>query len=83
MRLGGAKTVVLVSTTALLAAVAALMLADLEWRRRQALELAEAGAENRAVIAAEYVRGRFTLVDTSLRQLVLHGRRVAGVSAVR
>ena len=80
MRLGGAKTVVLVSTTALLAVVAALMLADLEWRRRQALELAEAGAENRAVIAAEYVRGQFTLVDTSLRQLVLHGRRVAGVT---
>ena len=56
------------------------MLADLEWRRRQALERAEAGAENRALIAAEYVRSQFALVDTSLRQLVLHGRRVGGLS---
>ena len=79
MRLGGAKTVVLASTAALLAAVAALMLADLEWRRRQALEQAEGSAENRAVIAAEYVRSQFALVDTSLRQLVLHGRRVRGL----
>lgn len=57
------------------------MLADLEWRRRQALESAESRALNRAEITAEYVRGRFTLVDTSLRQLVIHGRRVGGSRA--
>ena len=57
------------------------MLADLEWRRRQALERAEGGAENRALVAGEYVRSQFTLVDTSLRQLVLHGRRVGGLTA--
>ena len=52
------------------------MLADIEWRRRQAIESAESRAQNRAEITAEYVRGRFALVDTSLRQLVIQGRRI-------
>ena len=68
-------------TTALLVAVASLMLADLEWRRRQALEAADARAQNRADITAEYVRGRFALVDAALRQLVIHGERVGGSQA--
>ena len=57
------------------------MLADLEWRRRQALEAADARAQNRADITAEYVRGRFALVDAALRQLVIHGERVGGSQA--
>jgi signal transduction histidine kinase len=79
LRLVAPKSLVLFFATALLAAVAALMLADLEWRRRLAIESAESRAANRALIAAEYVRGQFALVDTALRQLVIHGRRVGGL----
>jgi signal transduction histidine kinase len=81
LRPGSPKPVVLAFTAALLVVVAGLMLADLQWRRRQALDSAEARAQNRADITAEYVRGRFALVDAALRQLVIHGERVGGSQA--
>jgi signal transduction histidine kinase len=80
LRLGRPKLLVLCFAAALLSAVAVIMLADLEFRRRQSLQSAGLRAANRALIASEYVRGRFALVDTSLRQLIVHGRRVRGLA---
>jgi signal transduction histidine kinase len=72
------QSLILAFTATVLLAVAALQITDLWWRRARALNTAESRAVDLANILAEYVRGTFALADTSLRQLVIHGRRVGG-----
>ncbi len=68
-------------TLTVLVAVAALVTADLWWRRERVLKSADTRAGNLATVLAEYVRGSLTSADAALRQLVVHGRRVGGPSA--
>ncbi len=75
------KILVLAFTAFILAAVGVVVVADLLWRREQALTAAEARAQNLAFVLSEYVRGSFAATDASLRQLVIHGRRVGGATA--
>jgi signal transduction histidine kinase len=75
------RSLILFFTATILLAVAALQVTDLWWRRARALTAADARAANLSSILAEYVRGSFVLADTSLRQLVIHGRRVGGAKA--
>ena len=77
------RSLILIFTATILLAVAALQVTDLWWRRAKALKAADARAQNLSSILAEYVRGSFALADTSLRQLVIHGRRVGGARALR
>jgi signal transduction histidine kinase len=77
------RSLILIFTATILLAVAALQVTDLWWRRAKALKAADARAQNLSSILAEYVRGSFALADTSLRQLVIHGRRVGGARASR
>ena len=72
------RSLILIITATILLAVAALQVTDLWWRRAHALSAADARAANLSSILAEYVRGSFVLADTSLRQLVIHGKRVGG-----
>ena len=75
------KSLVLAFAAAVLLAVMALQGTDLWWRRAADLQAAEARAARISAVAAEYVRGIFDVSDTSLRQLVIHGRRVGGPQA--
>src|SRR5947209_1295578 len=70
----------------LLAACALVVLgvlraADLWWRRDQIERAGERRAANLALILAEYLREAFTAVDSSLRQLTIHGQRIGGPHA--
>jgi signal transduction histidine kinase len=75
------KSLILAFTASVLVAVAALQAADLWWRRDQTLETAEARARNLAFVLSEHIRGTFADVDTTLRQLAIHARRVGGPDA--
>jgi signal transduction histidine kinase len=75
------KLNLLAFTITVLIAAAALEIADLWWRRDNALNGAETRATNLAVVLAEYVRGSFESADAALRQLQVHGNRVGGASA--
>jgi signal transduction histidine kinase len=66
-----------------LIAVAALEIADLWWRRDNALKNAETRAINLDRVLAEYVRGSFASADAALRQLQVHGARIGGSSATK
>lgn len=84
-RLSGAlrrhqKLNILAFTVTVLLAVAALEVADLWWRRDNALAAAETRATNLAVVLAAYIRGSFATADAALRQLQVHGNRVGGAS---
>ena len=68
-------------TLTVLVAVAALVTADLWWRRERVLTSADTRAGNLATVLAEYVRGSLTSADAALRQLGIHGRRVGGPAA--
>ncbi len=68
-------------TASVLLAVAALQSASLWWRRDRVLASARTRATNLAFVLSEYVRGAFTLADTSIRQLAIHARRVGGADA--
>jgi len=72
------RSLILIFTATILLAVAALQVTDLGWRRARALTAADVRATNLSSMLAEYVRGSFVLADTSLRQLVIHGKRVGG-----
>ena len=78
MRPARPQSIVLAFAAGVLLAAAALQAADLWWRRDRAIEAAEVRAQRIARVVAEYVRGTFELADTTLRQLVIHGRRVGG-----
>jgi signal transduction histidine kinase len=75
------KRAIATLTVALLLGLSALRLADLWSWRRQALAAAETRAANLSSILSEYMRETFAAADASLRQLVLHSRRVGGPSA--
>ena len=75
------KRAIATLTVALLLALSGLRTADLWWWRRQTLSAAEARAANLSSILSEYMRETFAAADASLRQLVLHSRRVGGPSA--
>ena len=75
------KLLLLTFTVSVLAAVAALQILSLWWRRDMILSSAESRAANLSFVLSEYVRGSFTLADTSLRQLAIHARRVGGAAA--
>lgn len=55
-----------------------LRMADLRTARQDALEAAEARADNLALILSAYVGEGFRAADASLRQLQLHSRRIGG-----
>ena len=74
---------ILAFTLTVLIAVAALVVADLWWRRDRVLKAGEARATSLAVVLAEYIRGSFTSADAALRQLQIHGTRVGGPLAPR
>ena len=74
---------ILAFTITVLVAVAALEIADLWWRRDNALKNAETRASNLDRVLAEYVRGSFSAADAALRQLQVHGRRIGGSSAAK
>ena len=75
------KVLVLAFTASILVAVAAVQTADLWWRRDRILKAADGRARNLAFVLSEYVRGSFGAADATIRQLVIHGRRVGGPSA--
>jgi signal transduction histidine kinase/CheY-like chemotaxis protein len=75
------KLLILAFTASILIAVAALESADLWWRRERTIAAAERRARNLSFVLAEYVRGTFAAADASVRQLVIHGRRVGGATA--
>jgi len=68
-------------TASVLAFVTTLQVVHLNGSRRRALEDGQTRAGNLAIVLAEYVRGSFAVADASLRQLVIHARRVGGVRA--
>jgi signal transduction histidine kinase/CheY-like chemotaxis protein len=68
-------------TVTVLVTVGALEIADLWWRRDQALLQAQSRARNLSVVLAAYVHGSFTSADAALRQMALHNVRVGGPSA--
>jgi signal transduction histidine kinase len=75
------KTVIATLTTALILALSALRVGDLWVWRGQILAASEARAVNLSSILSEYLRETFAAGDASLRQLVLHSRRIGGPSA--
>jgi hypothetical protein len=75
------KRAIATLTVAVLLALCGIRFADLLWRRRQTLSAAETRAANLSSIVSEYMRETLAAADASLRQLVLHSRRVGGPSA--
>ena len=75
------KILIVAFTLSVLAAVAALQANDLRLQYQQTLIAAETRAANQSLVVAEYVRGSFTVADTALRQLAVHGTRMGGVEA--
>jgi signal transduction histidine kinase len=75
------KRAIATLTAALLLGLSGLRLADLWAWRTQTLNAAETRAANLSSILSEYMRETFAAADASLRQLVLHSRRVGGPSA--
>jgi signal transduction histidine kinase len=75
------RILIITFTASVLAFVVALQVAHLLGSRRRALEGAETRAGNLAYMLTEYVRGSFAVTDASLRQLIIHGRRVGGARA--
>src|SRR2546423_1524641 len=68
-------------TASVLAFVVILQVVHLAGVRRHALQAAETRADNLAYVLSEYVRGSFGVTDASLRQLIIHARRVGGPRA--
>jgi signal transduction histidine kinase len=75
------KRAIATLTVAVLLGLSGLRLGDLWWWRTQTLSAADTRAANLASILSEYMRETFAAADASLRQLVLHSRRVGGPSA--
>lgn len=75
------KVLITVFTGTILLVVAGIQaLHTIDARRRTVAE-AEQRTRNLAYVVASYVQDNFALADTSLRQLVVHGRRVGGADA--
>ena len=75
------KVLIAVFTGTILLVVSGLQaLHTIDARRRTVAE-AEQRTRNLAYVVASYVQDNFALADTSLRQLVVHGRRVGGADA--
>ena len=72
---------VVVFTATVLVAVGAMEVADLWWRRDQAIAVSESRARNLVLVLAEYVRASFASADASLRQLAVQARRGGGPAA--
>ena len=72
---------ILAFTMTVLVAVAALEIADLWWRRDNALTNAETRASNLDRVLSEYVAGSFAASDAALIQLQVHGARIGGPGA--
>ncbi len=75
------KFLVVAFTATVFVLVVAMQANHLNVARRRALNGAQARAENLAFVLSEYVRGSFALADQSLRQLIVHARRVGGPGA--
>jgi signal transduction histidine kinase len=75
------KKAIATLTAALLLGLSGVRLGDLLAWRTQTLAAADERAANFASILSEYMRETFAAADASLRQLVLHNRRVGGPSA--
>jgi signal transduction histidine kinase/ActR/RegA family two-component response regulator len=78
---GRTKFNIIAFTLTVLVAVAALVAADLWWRRERTLIAAETRATNLVAVLSEYVKGSFSSADAALRQLAIHGRRAGGAHA--
>jgi signal transduction histidine kinase len=68
-------------TVIILLVVSALQMVYLGDARRRAVAAAEARSRSLVYAVSTYVRDNFALADTSLRQLVIHARRVGGAKA--
>jgi signal transduction histidine kinase len=75
------RILIIAFTASVLAFVVGLQVAHSIGTRRRAIEAAETRAANLAYVLSEYVRGSFAVTDASLRQLLIHGRRVGGPRA--
>jgi signal transduction histidine kinase len=75
------RILIIVFTASVLAFVVALQVVHSIGTRRRALEGAQTRAANLAYVLSEYVRGSFAVTDQSLRQLLIHARRVGGPRA--
>jgi len=75
------RILIIAFTASVLAFVATLQVVYLNGSRRRALEDGQTRAGNLAIVLSEYVRGSFAVADASLRQLVIHARRVGGSRA--
>jgi signal transduction histidine kinase len=75
------RILIIAFTASVLVFVVTLQVTHLAGTRRHALEAAETRVDTLAHVLAEYVRGSFGVTDASLRQLIIHGRRVGGPHA--
>jgi len=75
------KLLLAVFTAVILLVVSAMQVLHIIDARRRAVTAAEARTRNLAYVVSTYVRDDFALADTSLRQLVIHARRVGGARA--
>jgi signal transduction histidine kinase len=75
------KGIIATLTAAILLGLSFIRQGDLWWWRTHTLNAAEERAANLSSILSEYLRETFAAGDASLRQLVLHSRRVGGPSA--
>ncbi len=75
------KLLLAVFTAVILLVVSVMQVVHIIDARRRAVAAAEARTRNLAYVVSTYVRDNFALADTSLRQLVIHARRVGGAGA--
>ena len=75
------KLLIALLTTGAMLIFAGIRLADFREWRAQTLNAAEARAANLSTILSEYMHEMFAAGDASLRQLVVHSRRVGGPGA--
>jgi signal transduction histidine kinase len=75
------KLLIAIFTVAILLVVAAIQALHTIDARRRTIAEAEQRTGNLAYVVASYVQDNFALADTSLRQLVVHARRVGGADA--
>ena len=70
-----------VFTAVILLVVSGMEMLSIADARRRTLAATEGRTLNLAYVVSTYVRDTFALADTSLRQLVIHARRVGGADA--
>jgi len=75
------RILIIAFSASVLVFVATLQVVHSTGTRQRALDAAQTRAGNLAYVLSEYVRGSFANTDASLRQLLVHARRVGGPHA--